>query len=66
MKQVDHLISEREVLRHLSMLQQTMIADKMCPFTIKIHSSFQDEENLYLELEYVEGCTLMSQIKQIN
>lgn len=37
-----------------------------CPFTVKIFSSFQDQENLYLELEYVEGCTLLSQIKKMN
>ena len=31
-----------------------------CPFLMNIYSSFQDKENLYFELEYIEGCTLLS------
>ena len=60
MKQVDHIISEREILKLLSNL------DEKCPFIINIFSSFQDTENLYFELEYVQGCTLLNQIKQKN
>ena len=30
------------------------------------YSSFQDESNLYMELEYIKGCTLLSQIVQQN
>ena len=37
-----------------------------CPFLMSIYSSFQDKENLYFELEYVEGCTLLSQIRAYN
>ena len=37
-----------------------------CPFIMDIYSSFQDKENLYFELEYIEGCTLLSQIRQYN
>ena len=37
-----------------------------CPFLMSIFSSFQDKENLYFELEYIEGCTLLSQIRQYN
>ena len=33
---------------------------------MKIHSTFQDKVNLYFELEYIEGCTLLSQIRVIN
>ena len=91
MKQVDHIIGEREILRFLTLLQgnfkkPAMIRDssanqlrnqhglplnklqsnKQCPFIINIFSSFQDEEHLYLELEYVEGCTLLSQINKMN
>lgn len=66
MKLVDHMISEREVLRYLTNLQQTSKLNKVCPFTMKIFSSFQDEDHLYLELEYVEGCTLLSQIRAMN
>jgi len=31
-----------------------------------IYSSFQDKENLYFELEYIQGCTLYSQIRKHN
>ena len=31
-----------------------------CPFVMQIYSSFQDKMNLYFELEYIEGCTLLS------
>lgn len=60
MKQVDHLISEREVLLDLS------TRNNSCPFIMDIFSSFQDDENLYFELDYIEGCTLLSQIRLKN
>ena len=59
MKQVDHLINEREVLQELSNRNN-------CPFIMDIFSSFQDNENLYFELDYIEGCTLLSQIRGKN
>ena len=31
-----------------------------------IYSTFKDQENLYFELEYIEGCTLFSQIRLYN
>jgi len=31
-----------------------------CPFLMHIYSTFQDKENLYFELEYIQGCTLFS------
>ena len=60
MKQVDHIISEREVLQYLSEM------NNLCPFIMSIYSSFQDEDNLYFELEYIEGCTMLSQIRKNN
>ena len=33
---------------------------------MKLYSSFQDDDHLYFELEYIEGCTLLSQIRKIN
>ena len=54
MKQVEHIISEKEVLLYLSQFKDE------CPFIMDIFSSFQDEANLYFELEYIEGCTLFS------
>ena len=33
---------------------------------MQIYSTFQDKYNLYFELEYIEGCTLLSQIRQYN
>ena len=55
MKHSDHVVSERKVLAHLSRL-------KGCRFIMHFYSSFQDDHNLYLELEYIQGCTLLSQI----
>ena len=88
MKQVEHVINEREVLRFLTLQQlnknyssqlqeqsqSLSILERLqlgydrdaCPYIIKIYSSFQDSENLYLELEYIEGCTLLNQIKKMN
>ena len=33
---------------------------------MQFYSSFQDNTNLYLELEYIAGCTLLSQIMAKN
>lgn len=71
MKQVDHVIGEREVLKYLTLQHANERAghgpkSHSCPFIISIYSSFQDEAHLYLELEYVEGCTLLSQINKRN
>ena len=60
MKQVEHIISEKEVLEYLSGFKNE------CPFVMGIFSSFQDEAHLYFELEYIEGCTLLSQIRTFN
>ena len=71
MKHVDHIINEREVLQYLSDRNRAFIEDQLkhdhndsmaseCPFLMDIYSSFQDKENLYFELEYIQGCTLLS------
>ena len=62
MKHADHMINELEVLKMLS----SRASDNECPTIMKIHSSFQDSESLYLELEYIQGCTLLSQIRINN
>ena len=57
MKHTRHIVYEYEVLKLLSNYTDEM------PSLIKLYSTFQDETNLYFELEYVPGCTLFSQIK---
>jgi len=75
MKHVDHIINEREVLQYLSdknreyALENPMTKEDdgygvpECPFLMDIFSSFSDKEFLYFELEYIQGCTLLSQIR---
>jgi serine/threonine protein kinase len=75
MKHVDHIINEREVLQYLSdrnreyALENPVTEDDdgygvpECPFLMDIFSSFSDKEFLYFELEYIQGCTLLSQIR---
>jgi len=36
------------------------------PFLVKAISSFQDSEKLYLQLEFIRGCDLLSQIRWHN
>jgi hypothetical protein len=33
---------------------------------MRIYSTFKDKDNLYFELEYIKGCTLLSQIRAFN
>ena len=33
---------------------------------MKIYSTFKDQKNLYFELEYIKGCTILSQIRFYN
>lgn len=58
MKHTDHVINEREVLSYLM--------SHRSPYIMQFYSSFQDNANLYLELEYIPGCTLLSQILGTN
>jgi serine/threonine protein kinase len=64
MKHVDHILNEREILQFFSDKTKERNDSKsnlvICPFIMDIFSSFQDKDNLYFEIEYVEGCTLLS------
>mmetsp|Transcript_15486 Transcript_15486/g.23789 ORF Transcript_15486/g.23789 Transcript_15486/m.23789 type:complete len:100 (-) Transcript_15486:668-967(-) len=59
MKQIDHIISEREVLNFLTSRGKS-------PFIVEFFSSFQTADHLYFEMEYVAGTTLMRQIQERN
>lgn len=70
MKQVDHIINERTILKFLTEhnaehLERDQL-EQVCPFIIQFYSSFQDNDKLYFELEYVQGCSLISQIRSTN
>jgi len=65
MKHVDHILNERQILKYLTDGPKGSNAEieknhQNCPFIIKYFDSFQDDENLYYELEYVKGCSLLS------
>lgn len=69
MKHVDHIINERHVLKQLTEMcehahQFEQYRKEICPFIVKFISSFQDNDKLYFELEYVQGCSLLTQIRQ--
>lgn len=72
MKHVDHILNERNVLRHLVLASEQAAQSpsssrkSICPFIIRLISSFQDNDNLYFELEYVQGCSLLTQIRNGN
>ena len=76
LSEVNHLPLEEETkgLGSLSRVHEQPISDDeednrpavQCPFLMDIYSSFQDKENLFFELEYIEGCTLLSQIRAYN
>ena len=75
MKHSPHLISEHDVLRYLNSVNKTFVSrdsfeepieETICPFFMTLYSTFQDKENLYFELEYISGCTLLSQIRKAN
>lgn len=78
MKHVDHIISEREVLQYLIDKRNLFYEDQKdliepgdefvpeCPFLMGIFSSFQDRDNLYFELEYIQGCSMLSEIRKFN
>ena len=37
-----------------------------CPYIVKLHSTFKDDENLYLVLEFASGGELFSHIKRLG
>ncbi|MGB1599220.1 MAG: hypothetical protein ACPIOQ_41105, partial [Promethearchaeia archaeon] len=69
-------LSDRDKQAHQEWLQRPRDKDdedeeeeeyvSECPFLMHMYSTFQDKENLYFELEYIQGCTLFSQIRLYN
>jgi protein kinase X len=53
LKQVDHIISERTILRSISH-----------PFIVSLQGSFQDQTSLYLILEYIPGGEFFSYLRR--
>jgi len=53
LKQVEHVNSERQILSQLSH-----------PFIVKLYKSFQDDQCLYMLLEYVIGGELFSHLRK--
>lgn len=59
-KKADHVLNERDVLQLLSGKQgerENRPGDK---FIMQLYSYFQCDDNVYLEVEYIRGCTLLS------
>lgn len=63
------MIKERDVLKHLTNAKMAWDPEKKewidehCrSFIMNIYTAFHDEANVYLELEYIKGCSLLSQI----
>ena len=52
-KKVEHAMNERNALQQLA-----------CPFTVKLTHAFQDDNNLYLGLEYVEAGEFFGLLKE--
>ena len=55
LKQVDHIISEKTILKAISH-----------PFIVSLLGSFQDESRLYLALEYVPGGEFFSYLRRMG
>lgn len=55
MKHADHIISELKIMHFLKQYS--------FPGFVKVKSQLQDNENLYIEMEYIKGCTLLSQLR---
>ena len=53
LKQVEHILSEKEILMSISH-----------PFIVNLYKTFQDEKNLYMLLEYVPGGELFSHLRR--
>jgi serine/threonine protein kinase len=52
LKQVEHIISEKQILCHINF-----------PFIVNLFCTFQDEKSLYMLLEYVVGGELFSHLR---
>ena len=72
--QAEQVIRERNILTHLTNLKsfkwdnriKTWHEDAGSKFTVDILSHFHDDTCVYLELECIKGCTLLSQIVANN
>ena len=62
----NRLINERDVLKHLTAVERLWDSDKNVweevhgrRFVMTIFSAFHDPKNVYLELEYIKGASLL-------
>jgi serine/threonine protein kinase len=53
LRQVEHTLNEKHILEKLD-----------CPFLVKLHGTFQDSNNLFLVLEYVQGGELFTYLRK--
>lgn len=61
MKQAEHIVAEAVLLQTLRPRVK-----QECPSIVELFSKFKDNVNVYLLMEYIEGCTLLSQIRTKN
>lgn len=55
-REVEHIRMERDILATLSSIHH--------PFLIRLHSAFQDPQNLYLVLDYHAGADLATLLQR--
>ena len=55
LKQVEHIKAEKSILSRIAH-----------PFIVNLYSSFQDEKNVYMLMEYVIGGELFSQLRKVG
>jgi len=55
LKQVEHIKSERSILSQINH-----------PFIVVLYASFQDENNLFMLMEYIIGGELFSQLRKVG
>lgn len=55
LKQVEHIKAEKAILSRIAH-----------PFIVNLYTSFQDERNLYMLMEYVIGGELFSQLRKVG
>ncbi|CDW90868.1 camp-dependent protein kinase catalytic subunit prkx [Stylonychia lemnae] len=54
-KQIEHIKREKDILMQV-----------ISPFIVRMHASFQDDINLYIIMEYLQGGELLTQIRSMN
>lgn len=52
-----HIVREKNVLMYLSEPGHT------CPFIVQAHNSFHDRKSVYIQMDFVRGCDLLSRIR---